>query len=123
MNPLNHYIIPQNENPYTIQSISAVVADMTDKAIVQAALQYAKEAGITDLYMMDKQFLADAIREKLERKNQNKTTRQIPVFCKDCGFSVYNECSGLRKCRSQKGLYRVVEDNEFCSWGEPKEED
>ena len=63
---------------------------------------------------------AEALREKAECEKQDKIT---PVLCKDCGMSVYNECSGLRKCRSQRGLHRVVEDNEFCSWGEPKEED
>ena len=46
----------------------------------------------------------------------------IPVHCKDCVFSKYFEESGTRKCRTQKGLYRTVTDDEHCSYGERKTE-
>lgn len=74
MNPLQHFIIPQYDNPYTIQNISAMVADMTDSAIVAAIIQSAKESGTTDLYLIDKQFIADALREKLEREDPKPLT-------------------------------------------------
>lgn len=44
------------------------------------------------------------------------------VRCKDCQFSKYFEESGTRKCRTQGGLYRTVQDDDFCSYGEKKEE-
>ena len=43
------------------------------------------------------------------------------VRCKDCLFSRYFEESGTRKCRTMQGLYRTVEDDDFCSYGERKE--
>lgn len=43
------------------------------------------------------------------------------VRCKDCQFSKYFEESGTRKCRAQGGLYRTVQDDDFCSYGERRE--
>lgn len=45
------------------------------------------------------------------------------VRCKNCVLSNYHESSGLRKCTSQRGLNRIVDDEEFCSWGEREESD
>ena len=74
MNPLQHFIIPQYDNHNTVQSISVMVADMTDSAIVAAIIEAAKESGVTDLYLMDKQFIADALREKAEREDPKPLT-------------------------------------------------
>ena len=43
------------------------------------------------------------------------------VRCKDCLFSRYFEESGTRKCRTMQGLYRTVDDGDFCSYGERRE--
>lgn len=48
---------------------------------------------------------------------------EVVVRCKNCVSSTYNECSGLRRCTSQRGLNRIVDDGEFCSWGEREESD
>lgn len=53
---------------YITTAIKAQVVDMADKAIVDAVVKAAQEAGITTLYLMDKTFVLDAIREKMERK-------------------------------------------------------
>ena len=45
---------------------------MTDQAIYEAIITYAKNEGVTDLYLMDKQFVMDAIKEKLERLKEVK---------------------------------------------------
>ena len=45
------------------------------------------------------------------------------VLCKNCLFSRYFEESGTRKCRTMQGLYRTVEDDDFCSYGERKDGD
>lgn len=47
-------------------NVAAKVTDMTDKMIVDACIEAAKEAGITDLYLIDKTFLLEAIRGKLD---------------------------------------------------------
>ena len=43
------------------------------------------------------------------------------IRCKDCVFSKYFEESGTRKCRTQQGLYRTVTDEDYCSYGERKD--
>lgn len=42
--------------------------DMKNEAIVQECIKAANEAGITDLFLLDKKFVLDAIREKMERE-------------------------------------------------------
>lgn len=77
MEYMRHFDIPQEfdmTNPYTIKSISAVVADMTDNAVYNAIIRSAQDSGVTDLYLMDKKFVADALREKLERENPKPLT-------------------------------------------------
>ena len=108
MDYIKHFIIPQHNdpltNPYTIQNISAVVADMTDTAIFQAIIQTAKEAGITDLYLMDKQFVSDALKEKLERENPKQLT--IEELKTMIGEPVWVQGPGL----PQYGRWAIVED-------------
>lgn len=48
--------------------LAANVIDMTDKVIVEAVVNAAKKAGITKLYLLDRDFVIAAIREKLERE-------------------------------------------------------
>ena len=43
------------------------------------------------------------------------------VRCKDCGFAVYNSSNDTYKCRSMNGMYRTVEQDDFCSYGERRE--
>lgn len=50
----------------------ARVIDMQDQAVYDAAIRAASEAGIDTLYLMDKQFVIDALREKLERDYHGK---------------------------------------------------
>lgn len=44
------------------------------------------------------------------------------VRCKDCAFSTFNNSSETYKCKSMRGLYRAVLADEFCSWGERKDD-
>ena len=56
------------------RKIAAVVAETSDDAIVNAILDVAKEHEVTDLYLLDKAFILDAIREKKERENPKPLT-------------------------------------------------
>lgn len=47
---------------------AADTCDMADQAIVDAVVKAAQEAGITQLYLLDRDFVLEAIREKLERE-------------------------------------------------------
>lgn len=56
---------------YSITSkIAAGITDTTDKTIMDAIVRAAEENGVSDLYILDKQFVFDAIREKMERERR-----------------------------------------------------
>lgn len=50
------------------RKIHAEVLDMTDKTIVETVMRTAKECGVTDLYLIDKEFIVTAIKNELERR-------------------------------------------------------
>ena len=54
------------------QNIAVQLIDMQDRALYYEIVRAACEAGIDDLYLMDKQFVLDALREKLEREGYGK---------------------------------------------------
>ena len=56
------------------RKIAAVVEDTTDAAIVQAVKEAARAEGVADLYLLDRKFIMDAIREKKERENPKPLT-------------------------------------------------
>ena len=61
------------DNPLRFTTrLYADVVDMTNNAIVDACVKAARQAGINDVYLLDKQFVLDAIREKIERTRQEE---------------------------------------------------
>lgn len=112
INPLHHFIIPQHKFPEIddhVKKIQAAAIDMTDNLIVQAITQAAKEDGVTDLYLIDKKFAAEAIREKLERENpQPLTIEELgqmngePVYIEGLGWRVHH---GLEVFMGEHHLY------------------
>lgn len=56
--------------------LAARVMEMSDEVIVNACVDAAREAGITDLYMLDKKFVIDALTEKLERAARERSARE-----------------------------------------------
>lgn len=48
--------------------VAAQVIDMSEDAIVQAVINAAKEEGITELYLMDRKFVIEALVEKANRE-------------------------------------------------------
>jgi len=62
-----------HDNPMHITTrLYADVVDMTNNTIVDACVKAARHAGINDVYLLDKQFVLDAIREKIERTRQEE---------------------------------------------------
>lgn len=51
----------------SIKRIEAAAVDMADRVIVEEVIRTARQSGIDTLCLMDKQFVLDALREKLER--------------------------------------------------------
>lgn len=57
-----------DDNPLDITyRLYADTIDMRNNSIVDACVKAARQAGINDLYLLDKQFVLDALREKIER--------------------------------------------------------
>lgn len=64
----SHDIINQT---YNIEAkIAAKIVDLAEEAVVQAVLDEARAAGITDLYLMDKKFVIEALKEKFKRERE-----------------------------------------------------
>ena len=67
------------DSPYKLAcSIYARVMDTTDRVIVDACIEYAKAAGISDLYLLDREFVKAALLEKAERM---KNAGRCCVYC------------------------------------------
>lgn len=71
-----HYELGYNGGE-SIAKIAAKVADLTEKAIVDEIVRAARAAGVTDLYLMDRDFLLSAIQEKQERMNSQVNDGKI----------------------------------------------
>lgn len=68
-----HYHLDQPrpiiEPPFICQhTVMARILDMTDQLIVDEIIRVAIKEGVDDLYVLDKKFVLDAIREKMERE-------------------------------------------------------
>lgn len=77
-----------NDVPQFIGKIHAQVVDMTDDVIVNAAIEAATEAGITDLYLLDKTFVVDALKRAAGggRWIVHESPAHLPVIlCSECG--------------------------------------
>ena len=64
-----HFSEPEiHDNPARItHCIYADVVDTTNNAIVDACVKEARRAGINDVYLLDRDFVLAALREKIER--------------------------------------------------------
>lgn len=74
-NICNHYHLREPELDFELNTITqriyTEVVDMYDDAIVQACVRAAKEAGLTDLVLLDKRFVLEALIEKMEREKED----------------------------------------------------
>lgn len=54
------------------QKIAVEFLRKTERFLLQSIIQRAQEDGVTDLYVINEDFVMDAIKEKLEREEQNE---------------------------------------------------
>ena len=63
--------------------------------------------------------LADARKLLLNFANSVPAVDAVKVVrCRDCIFCAFYESNETYHCRSMRGMYRTVEADEFCAWGE-----
>ena len=91
----------ENSNSFSVtQKFAVRVIEMHDEAIYNAVVEAAREAGINQLHLLDKKFVLEALREKVEREKGCK-------YCQD-------------KSYKQKGYYvddpegEIVGINHYC---------
>lgn len=85
--PIQHIALPLKNIKYTpslkpidfdsiagtyeiTRKIAAQMIEKIDDEITRCIIDTAKEEGITDLYLIDKNFVISAIREKIEREKE-----------------------------------------------------
>ena len=61
----------EGDNGRIVTKFCAELIDMQDRAIVDAVIRAAEDEKITQLLLLDKRFVLDAIREKMERMRWN----------------------------------------------------
>ena len=67
--PLMQIDFPCSFDAYELSlKVGAMLVDMTEQAVVQECIKAAEENGFTRLCLIDKKFIVDAIREKMERE-------------------------------------------------------
>ena len=61
-------------NMQSIYKILATVADLQDEAMVDAIISVGKENGISDIFILDKEFVLSALRHEVERRDSESIT-------------------------------------------------
>lgn len=77
--PFEHYqfeVTPKinvDDGVYSVQQkVLAQCVDMVDDAIVQAVVDVAREEGISDLYLLDKTFVVNALTKAIKEYNEGR---------------------------------------------------
>lgn len=130
-----HFNMPLNiteegtpDNPvYTVtQKLLAEVVDSADEAIVQAIIREAERAGVSDLCLIDREYILDALRLKRESgkaadctqccyKQEFEKLMALPS-CNDCIERTRNRCG----CAPRVGEFVRIN----CPmWSSEKEDD
>lgn len=66
----NDIIDNHNSMVYLHKKIMAQVIDTTDRAILEAIRKYAYEQGVTDIYLIDEEFIRSAIDNEIRRRKE-----------------------------------------------------
>lgn len=118
-NPAMIHVCP-SEPDFDLQAftvterICAELVDVRNEAIVAACIRAAREAGITQLYLLDKRFICEAIREKIERETEQEEEHDP----RECRF--FQRCYGGDRCEGTKELDFC--EGEKCQRWKSKEE-
>lgn len=98
-----------------------------DEMVIREIVQAAKDNGVTDLTILDRKFILEALIEKRDRMN-GKTDAVPVVRCRDCKFSRPPSAltqqygvPGTLTCTHGACNRRNVGSDFFCADGEEKE--
>lgn len=63
-------VVAKIEDGKVMFNIQAAVVDAANKGITDAVIQTAIADGVAELYLLDRKFVLDALREKIERERE-----------------------------------------------------
>ena len=132
--PENQRFMKSNALFSTFEAIAVKAVEMQDEMIVKACVDAAKEAGITHLSLVDKQFVVDAIREKMDgtlekvTRERDAALKQLNGHCWCCKKGKpLREGSSLMICPhfgEAQGIVATLRSNcPHWEWNEGKEPD
>lgn len=88
---------------------AAKVADLSEKVVTDEIIREARESGVTDLYLMDRDFVLSALREKQERMNPKPLT--LEEMREMNGEPVWTETIGL----DRTGRWELITCETVCA--------
>lgn len=127
-------VCPDEDNPMRFTTrLYADVVDMTDNLIVDACVKEARKAGINDVYLLDRKFVLDALREKIQETQREKflldKIKQLEAERDDL-LEGMKQAMGCRACKHYDDDAEYVGNecmdcSKYCNWewrGVQKEE-
>jgi hypothetical protein len=78
MEYMKHYKFPNEKFDFVegkctyTEKMFAKIVDMRDKAIIDCVVEFAKEQGITDLFLLDAEFVKTALIREIERRREGE---------------------------------------------------
>lgn len=88
-------------NMQSIHKIMATVADLQDEAIVDAIVRVGKENGISDIFILDKDFVLSALRHEVERRESD----EIVLNRREAEVVISLAANGLVMSRASRELF------------------
>lgn len=96
-NPLQAHVLNPVEVDYEAgmftATIMAEVTNLENQAVADAIVRYAREKGVTNLYLVDERFAMDALLEKLERDTGTAVDAVPVVHARWVENSMYYRCT------------------------------
>ena len=72
-----------------------------------------------------KEFANTLLGDPILKMEVNAVLDNAPGFdlvrCKECVFCIFNSSNETFKCKSMSGMHRTVTPDDFCSYGERKD--
>ena len=92
------------------KDIVTQIVDMTDKVILEAIIEFAKSAGITDLYLLDKEFIKTALKREIARR------KEVSVMVDKYDFSKMFMKAEIKPIPNLQAEWRNTEEEATEKW-------
>lgn len=105
----------REEAMYLLNNLRSVAEGKEDEAIDMAIEALSADAVMRDATAEE--------RESVQKYIDSISTEAVSVVrCKDCKYCWYDDYTESLECRHNKGLNEEIYGNDFCCYGERREE-